>query len=91
LLSQILAVVQPRLNLRSKPEVERIFKASQHKFKASAFHDACDNRSNTILIAISSNKKVYGGFTTCPWKKDELISYEADADCNSFLWALREG
>lgn len=69
LINNILKVVKEKLRLNSTPDVEKIFKASEHKFKAALFHEKCDNRINTILIAVSANKKIYGGFTPCTWKK----------------------
>jgi hypothetical protein len=53
------------------------------------FHEICDNRSHTILIAVSANKRIYGGFTPCAWKKDQYLSYEEDKQRASFLFTFQ--
>ena len=73
-ISIVINHVKDKLKLRQKPKAKKIFKASEHKFKAAAFHEACDGQTNTIVIVVSTDKKIYGGFTPCSWKKD--CSYE---------------
>ena len=68
-LDQVLTVVGKKLHLPSTPTAERIFKASDNKFQAASFHKNCHNRANTIVLACSDNKRVFGGFTPCPWKQ----------------------
>ena len=45
------------------------YRASEHKFKASAFHKACSGKKNTILIALTTTNHIFGGFTPCTWQQ----------------------
>ena len=39
------------LEILKKPiKVERIFQASQHEFKSSAFHEKCDGIEDTLVL-----------------------------------------
>lgn len=43
--------------------VELLYRASEHGFTYSAFHDKCDNKGPTISLIKSEHEKVFGGFT----------------------------
>ena len=53
--------------------------------EVNKFHQACDNRSN-ILLLCKSNKEIFGGFT--PLSFDSSSGYKKDA--NSFLFSLNK-
>ena len=49
-------------------KIERIFRASEHQFKASAFHKKCDNIEDTLTLIRTDFGKTIGGFNHYPWK-----------------------
>ena len=49
---------------------ELLFRASEHSFVAAKFHELCDNRGATLLLAKADNQRIFGGFTTEPWTRD---------------------
>ncbi|TNV79672.1 hypothetical protein FGO68_gene1490 [Halteria grandinella] len=71
---------------RELTQSKLLYKGSLHTFQASAFHERCDNKINTLVIIRTSGGKVIGGFThqtwegNGVWKKDEsawLFNIEA--------------
>ena len=45
-----------------------IYRASEHGYTASSFHQCCDNATPTLVIIKSHNDCIFGGFTTQTWK-----------------------
>ena len=64
-----------------------LFRASEHKFQASKFHQYCDNKSPTVTIVKPRDcTNIFGGFTESVWSSQ--TSYSTDAD--AFLFVLRK-
>ena len=42
-------------------KIERIFRASEHDFKAFAFHQKCDDKGPTLTIVQTTEGKIIGG------------------------------
>ncbi|KAK8811526.1 hypothetical protein WA158_003260 [Blastocystis sp. Blastoise] len=67
-----------------------LFRASEHKYKASEFHKYCDNKCPTVTIIkhIGHDNKIniFGGYTTQYWESqsDDCLKY----DSGSFLFTL---
>jgi len=78
--------IAQRLKVNSIISVNLIFRASDHKFKASEFRNCCHEQKNTVLIACTIDNKYFGAFTPCEWKKDEILTYEHDENGSSFLF-----
>ena len=77
------------MNLLQHPKkVKRIFRASDHEFKASSFHQHCDNKKDTLLLVKTEFGKIVGGFTHYPWTSDEDGSYVDGSDRKAFLFSL---
>uniref|UniRef100_A0A673JWI2 TLDc domain-containing protein n=1 Tax=Sinocyclocheilus rhinocerous TaxID=307959 RepID=A0A673JWI2_9TELE len=45
-------------------ELTLLFKASVHGYKASAFHQRCDRRGPTLLVAYNRSGYIFGGYTS---------------------------
>ena len=54
---------------------ELIYRASEHKFSPRSFHESCDDKGPTIVIAKSIGGSLMGGYTTKSWKYGEGIYY----------------
>jgi hypothetical protein len=55
-------------NCFSRPfKLTRIFRASEHDFKAAAFHERCDDLENTFMLVKTQFGKTIGGFTKYKW------------------------
>jgi hypothetical protein len=49
------------------PGYQLVFKASEHGFRAAAFHRACDLVRNTLTIIRLTNGRLFAGFTPICW------------------------
>ena len=45
-----------------------IYRASEHGYSASSFHDYCDDKGPSLVIIKSSDSCIFGGYTTQSWK-----------------------
>ena len=62
-------------NALSHPKRLRLlFRASEHKFKASKFHEHCDNIENTLTLIRTEFGMTIGGFTRYKWNQ---VSYSS--------------
>ena len=43
--------------------IKKLFKASEHNFRAVAFHKKCNNISDTLVLVRTEFGKIIGGFT----------------------------
>jgi len=69
-----------------KKKLKLLFRASRDGFSAYLFHQKCDNKGATIVIAESTLKHVFGGYSKIPWNGN-LNNYNNDPD--AFLFLLR--
>lgn len=63
---------------------ELLYRGTSHGFKASDFHDYCDNIPRTLTIVKSTNGNIFGGYTEATWDKSD----EWKCDKNAFLFSL---
>ena len=49
-----------------------IFRASEHDYRARAFHECCDDKGPTLIIIKSTGGWIFGGYTTQSWKYDGM-------------------
>ena len=61
--------------LGSEHEWKMIYRASDHDYSASSFHEHCNNVTPTLVIIKSHNDCIFGGYTTQSWKADQCIYY----------------
>ena len=47
-----------------------IFRASEHGFKASAFHKNCDNINDTLVLVRSEFDRTIGGYSHYKWNDE---------------------
>jgi hypothetical protein len=48
-------------------QFQLLFRASEHGFKAAAFHDKCDNFEDTLVLVKTQFGKTIGGYSHCRW------------------------
>ena len=53
--------------LNNPVRIEKLFRASEHDFKAAAFHEKCNNKNDTLVLIRTEFGKTIGGFTHYPW------------------------
>ena len=70
--------------------VERLFRASEHDFRAKAFHQKCDNQEDTLVLIRNEFGKTFGGFTHYPWSSANR-KYINDRGRRAFLFSLDMG
>lgn len=47
--------------------LKRIFKASEHNFDTTKFHELCDDITKTVTVAELANGNIVGGYTPLSW------------------------
>ncbi|CDW84039.1 tldc domain-containing protein [Stylonychia lemnae] len=80
---------QQRLLFKLQGQCSLLYKASKHGFTASDFHSRCDNQGPSITFILSDHGKVFGGYTSVPWKTPEL-HYQAQKDSTAYIFSLTE-
>lgn len=68
--------------------MDLLFRASEHGFKASAFHEKCDKKVDTVVLVRTEFGKTIGGFSHYPWASPFFSSFLNDADRRCFLFSL---
>ena len=53
-----------------------IYRASEHDYTASSFHEYCENKGPTLTIIKSSEGWIFGGYTSVNWSSDSIYSFE---------------
>lgn len=65
-------------------DMKLLYRASQHQFSISKFHQICDNEDNTFTIIKTEHGKHIGGFTPLKWK----TKHGRDRTNKTFLLAI---
>ncbi len=54
---------------------KKIYRASEHDYTASSFHECCDYVKGPTLIVIKSSRGwIFGGYTTQSWSEDGIYN-----------------
>ena len=61
-----------------------LFRASKDGFTAKQFHHLCDQKGPTISLIKNNKGRLFGGFTSVPWRSDNSFS----PDPHAFLFSL---
>jgi hypothetical protein len=67
-------------------KITRLYKASEHGFQASKFHQYCDNKGPTITFIKTTAGHIFGGYTTISWDSTGNHKY----DTQSFLFSVNK-
>ena len=66
-------------SLNKPKKLQLLFRASEHQFKAKAFHKHCDGIANTFVIARTDFGKTIAGFTCHKWEStNKSVNGEAE-------------
>ena len=49
-----------------------IYRASEHGYTASSFHECCNDKGPTLTVIKSSGGWIFGGYTTQSWSEDGI-------------------
>lgn len=68
-----------------------IFRASDNKYSAEAFHKICDENKfkNNLIIMKSNHGNIFGGFTTKSWLPNSPHLGHFISDTDAFLFLVR--
>ena len=55
-------------SLNNPVDAKLLFRASEHSFKASQFHEKCNSVPDTLTLVKTQFDKVIGGYTHYEWK-----------------------
>ncbi|KAH9415238.1 hypothetical protein DERP_006331 [Dermatophagoides pteronyssinus] len=73
----------------SKQRWQLIFRASEHKFSAEAFHNYCDGIAPTFVLVLSTKGYLSGGFSDIPWTSGNRGRGCYASSEKSFLFRLK--
>ena len=59
-----------------------IYRASEHDYTASSFHEYCDDRGPTLVVIKSSEGWIFGGYTTQSWSENGIYYDTATININ---------
>jgi len=68
-------------------EIEKaslLFRASKDGFSAKQFHHLCDQKGPTLSLIKNDKGRIFGGFSSVPWRSD----YSFSPDPHAFLFSL---
>ena len=51
-----------------------IYRASEHGYTASSFHECCNDKGPTLIVIKSSGGWIFGGYTTQSWSGDGIYN-----------------
>ena len=74
-------------SLNKPKELKLLFRASDHEFKAAAFHQKCDNIANTLVVIRTQFEKTIAGFSPYTWNQVSN-AYVSDGGMKSFIMQL---
>lgn len=68
----------------SLSKIKCIFRASQHGWESSDFHEHCDKKGATLFLLTSESNYKFGGYTSIPW----MSTGKEKEDRSAFLFGL---
>ena len=51
-----------------------LYRASEHEYTASSFHECCNDKGPTLIVIKSSGGWIFGGYTTKSWSGDGIYN-----------------
>ena len=73
-----------------------LYRASEHDYTASSFHEYCDNKGPTLVVIKSSGGWIFGGYTTQSWSGSgvnvlslRIFDNGCVADDKAFIFTLK--
>ena len=66
-----------------------LYRASEHGFSASKFHELCDNKGPTVTIIETKAGYVCGGYTEISWTSPSSEQEAKDPNRRGFIFLLR--
>ena len=73
-----------------------LYRASEHDYTVSSFHEYCDNQASTLVIIKSSGGWIFGGYTTRLWNGKDIYddteynpTLQKRDDDNAFIFTLK--
>jgi hypothetical protein len=65
-----------------------LYRGTRDGFGGSNFHSKCDQQSNTLVIILTTQGYIFGGFSPVVWESSTGI-HKADTSGKSFLFSLK--
>jgi hypothetical protein len=79
------------LNSFDRPvQLELMFRASEHDFRADTFHEKCDDVEDTLTLVRTEFGKAIGGFSHYKWNSVKS-NWVHSKDMQSFLLSFDRG
>ena len=91
-------LIKPNINLEKKNLkcIKLLYRGSRDNFKASTFHEKCDNKGETLVLIKSDQNYIFGGYTEIDWdstvwngKVGAQNSSRRDGNGNEFVFTLK--
>ena len=55
-------------------KLKLLYRASEHDYTASSFHECCNDKEPTLVVIKSSGGWIFGGYTTRSWSGDGIYN-----------------
>ena len=68
-----------------------LYKASKDGWFDQVFHDKCDDKGSTLVIAKSEHGHIFGGVSIAPWSVANVVFKGFILDNDAFLFSLTDG
>lgn len=75
-------------SLNKPKSFKLLFRASQHNFESSKFHQLCDGKENTLTLIKTEFGKIIGGFTPLAWESKNPAEIVEDPSEKSFIFSI---
>jgi hypothetical protein len=85
--STILSDLPPIFKDFEKKTIGLLYRGTRDGFSVSHFHAKCDQQSNTLVVILTTQGYIFGGFTPIAWNSS--TGYTADTTGKSFLFSLK--
>ena len=83
-------------DIKTISNISLLYRGSRDGFKASDFHDRCNNKGETLTIIKSNDGYIFGGYTEIDWdnttwngKMGEKNNARRDGKGNEFVFTLK--
>eukprot|EP00347_Sterkiella_histriomuscorum_P001019 403373650 len=80
------SLLQSQIEDYSNKQFSLLYRGSRDGFRASTFHELCDDKGPTVFFILSECAQVFGGFTSLSWTSPDNDNQNSDP--SAFLFSL---
>jgi hypothetical protein len=85
--STIISAIPEIFSVFDQKSFRLLYRGSRDGYRATAFHNHCDGRPNTVTLISSTNDCIFGGYTPIAWTSRG--GYISDPSLSSFVFTIK--